>query len=94
MVYPLPVPTPLSSRFSSPTLSIAIDVNAAWKLYPMLPKGCYRYRDTNHLVKDCPYQMDMRLLMAEQQKELIEDLLVLKDIVLEEENPSAEEDFV
>ena len=38
--------------------------------------------------------MDMRLLMAEQQKELIEDLLVLKDIVLEEENPSAEEDFV
>ena len=31
--------------------------------------------------------------MAEQQEELIEDLLVLKDIVLEEEDPLAEEDF-
>jgi len=37
--------------------------------------------------------MNMRLLMAEQQKELIEDLLALKDIVLEEEDPLVEENF-
>ena len=45
---------------------MAMDVNVAWKLYPMPPKGCYRYRDANYLVKDCPYQMDIRLLMVEQ----------------------------
>jgi len=31
--------------------------------------------------------------MVEQQKELIEDLLALKDIVFKEENPLVEEDF-
>jgi len=31
--------------------------------------------------------------MVEQQKELIEDLLALKDIVSKEENPLVEEDF-
>jgi len=31
--------------------------------------------------------------MAEQQKELIEDLLALKDIVSKEENSPVEEDF-
>jgi len=39
--------------------------------------------------------MDVRQLTTEQQKELIEDLLVLKDTVLfEESSPLEEEDFV
>jgi len=37
--------------------------------------------------------MDIRLLTEEQQKELIEDLLALKDMVSEKENPLVEEDF-
>jgi len=40
--------------------------------------------------------MDVRQLTAEQRKELIEDLLALKDTVLIEEScpPEEEEDFV
>jgi len=39
--------------------------------------------------------MDVRQLTLEQQEELIEDLLVLKDAVLSEESgPLEEEDFV
>ena len=37
--------------------------------------------------------MDVRLLIVEQWKELIKDLLALKDIVSKEEDPLAEEDF-
>jgi len=51
----LQVPTPLPLHLPPPTLSIAIDINATWKLHPMPPKDCYRYRDANYLVKDCPY---------------------------------------
>jgi len=35
-------------------------------------------------VKDCPYRLDVRRLTAEQRKELIEDLMALKDAVEEE----------
>jgi len=72
---------------------MAIDINTTWKLYLVSLKGYYRCKDINHLVKDCSYQMDIRLLMAEQQEELIEDLLALKDVVSKEENPLVEEDF-
>jgi len=49
----------------------------------------------NHLVKDCPYRLDVQRLTAEQRKKLIEDLMALKDTVEEEEVCSApEEDFV
>jgi len=36
-------------------------------------------------VKDCPYRLDVRRLTAEQRKELIEDLMALKDAVEEKE---------
>jgi len=36
----------------------------------------------------------VRQLTTKQQKELVEDLLALKDSVFEEENPLVEEDFV
>jgi len=45
-------------------------------------------------VKDCPHCLDIRRLTIEQRKELIEDLMALKDAVEEEEDCSApEEDF-
>jgi len=46
-------------------------------------------------MKDCPHCLDVRRLTAEQQEELIEDLMALKDAVAEEEVSSfPEEDFV
>jgi len=48
-----------------------------------------------HLMKDCPYCLDVQRLTAEQREELIEDLMALKDAVEEEEVCSApEEGFV
>jgi len=45
-------------------------------------------------VKDCPHQLDIQRLTAEQREELIEDLIALKNAVEEEEVCSAlEEDF-
>jgi len=46
-------------------------------------------------MKDCPHCLDVWRLIAEQQEELIEDLMALKDAVAEEEvGSSLEEDFV
>jgi len=46
-------------------------------------------------VKDCLHCLDVQRLTAEQQEELIEDLIALKDTVAEEEvGSSLEEDFV
>jgi len=46
-------------------------------------------------VKDCPHHLDVWRLTAEQQEELIKDLMALKDAVTEEEvGSSPEEDFV
>ena len=48
----------------------------------------------NYLVQDCPHHMDVQQLTSEQQEELIEDLLALKDTVPSEESgPPEEEDF-
>jgi len=46
-------------------------------------------------MKDCPHRLDVWRLTAEQQEELIEDLMALKDAVIEEKvGSSPEEDFV
>jgi len=46
-------------------------------------------------VKDCLHRLDVQRLTAEQQEELIEDLMALEDAVTEEEvGSSLEEDFV
>ena len=72
-----------------------MDVNGTRKTRPLPLRGCYRCRDANHLVQDCPHHMDVCQLTAEQWEELIEDLLALKDVVLIEEScpPEEEEDF-
>ena len=64
-----------------------MDVDVARKARSLPPRGCYRCRDANHVVRDCPHRL-------EQQEELIEDLLALKDTVPIEESCSPEkEDF-
>jgi len=64
-------------------------------MHSLLSRGYYWYRETSHLVKDCPYCLDVWKLTMEQREELIEDLMALKDTVEEEEVGSApEEDFV
>ena len=72
-----------------------MNIDTAQKMHPTPPWECYRCGDPNHLVKDCPHCLDVRRLTVEQQKELIEDLMALKDAVAEEEvGSSLEEDFV
>ena len=72
-----------------------MDVDTVWKTRPIPPQGCYRCGEPNHLVKDYPHRLDVRKLITEQQKELIEELMALKDAVAEEEASfSPEEDFV
>ena len=71
-----------------------MDVDAARKARSLPPRGCYRCRDANHVVRDCLHCMDVRQLTTEQREELIEDLLALKDAVpMEESCPPEEEDF-
>jgi len=72
-----------------------MDVDTIWKTRPAPQQGCYRCGEPNHFVKDCPHCLDVRRLTAEQQKELIKDLMALKDAVAEQEvSSSPEEDFV
>jgi len=89
---PLPVaPKPLPP---TPSMGVPMDVDATWKTRSLPPQGCYRCGDVNHVVRDCPYRMDVRQLTMEQWKELIEDLLALKDAVLiQESGPPEEKDF-
>jgi len=68
-----------------------MDVDAVRKTRSLSPQGCYQYREANHLVKDCPYHLDVWRLTMEQREELIEDLMALKDAVEEEEVCSAPE---
>jgi len=72
-----------------------MDVDAVRKTRSLSPQGCYQCGEASHLVKDCPYRLDVQKLTVEQWEELIEDLMALKDTVEEEEVGSApEEDFV
>ena len=72
-----------------------MDVDTVRKTRPTPLQGCYQCGEPNHLMKDCPHCLDVRRLTAEQQEELIEDLMALKDAVAEEEVSSfPEEDFV
>jgi len=94
---PLAPPPPVTPKPLLTTLSIGVpmDVDAARKARSLPPQGCYQCGDANHVVQDCPHYMDIHQLITEQQEELIEDLLALKDAVpIEESCSSEEEDFV
>jgi len=72
-----------------------MDVDTVWKTRSLPPRGYYQCGEANHLIRDCPYRLDIRKLTVEQREELIEDLMALKDAVEEEKvDPSPEEDFV
>ena len=87
-ILPRPVP-------SVPSREVPMDVDTVQKMHPAPPQGCYRCGEPNHLIKDCPHRLDVQRLTTEQQKELIEDLMALKDAAAEEEvGSSPEEDFV
>ena len=77
------------------SMGVPMDVDTTQKARPLPLQGCYRCGDVNYLVQDCPHRMDVHQLTLEQQEELIEDLLALKDVVLIEEScpPKEEEDF-
>jgi len=72
-------------------MGVLMDVDATKKARSLPPQECYQYRNTNHVVWDCPHCMDIYQLTTEQWKELIEDLLALKDVVLIKESCSLEE---
>jgi len=72
-----------------------MNVNAVWKTCSLPPRGCYQCGKANYFVKNCPHHLDIRRLTMEQRKDLIEDLMALKDAVEKEEVCSAlEEGFV
>jgi len=76
----------------TPSMGVPMDVDATRKTRSLPSWGYYQCRNMNHLVRDCPYYMDVYQLTSKQRKELIEDLLVLKDAVpLEESCPLEEE---
>jgi len=94
---PQSTPPPVPPRPAPFVLSggVPMDVDTVQKTRSAPPRGCYRCGEPNHLVKDCPHCLDVWRLTAEQQEELIEDLMALKDVAAEEEaGSSLEEDFV
>jgi len=71
-----------------------MDIDTVWKMCSLPPRGYYWCGEANHLVKDCLHCLDIQRLTTEQREELIEDLMVLKGAVEEEEVCSIpEEDF-
>ena len=90
-----PPPVPPRPALPVPSGGIPMDMDTIRKTRPTPLRGCYRCGKPNHLVKDCPHCLDIWRLTMEQRKELIKDLMALKDTVAEEEvGSSLEEDFV
>jgi len=89
------IPSRPPSLPSVPSGGIPMDVDTVWKTCSLPLRGCYQCGEANHLVKNCPYRLDVQRLTTEQREELIKDLMALKDAVEEEEVCSApEEGFV
>jgi len=65
-------------------LSILIDIDVVCKLCSLSAKGCYYYRDSNHVTWNCPTRLDVWQLTTKQQKELMKDLNTLKNIEIEQ----------
>jgi len=91
----LPLPVTPKPPLPAPSMGVPINVDATRKTRSLPPQECYQCGDVNHLVQDCSYHIDVHQLTSEQQEELFEDLLALKDAVpIEESCPlEEEEDF-
>jgi len=57
LLIPTPPKPPL--LLFSLSLGISIDVDAAQKTQPLPLHNYYHCREMGHLVKDCPYQLDI-----------------------------------
>ena len=89
-----PLPVTLKPLLFTPSVGIPMDVDASRRTKSLPLQRCYRCRDANHLVQDCPHCMNVCQFTSEQWEELMEDLLALKDVVPVEETCSPEkEDF-
>jgi len=76
-------------------MGIPMDVDASRRTKSLPPQECYRCGDANHLVGDCPHRIDVHQFTSEQREELMEDLLVLKDVApVEETCPPEKKDFI
>jgi len=58
LVTPKPLPT-------APSMGIPMDVDIARKARSLPPRGCYRCRDVNHVVRDYPHHLDIHQLTTE-----------------------------
>ena len=95
----LPLVPPLSAAPKplppTPSMEVPMNIDATRKARSLPLQECYWCGDVNYLVQDCSYHMNVCQLTSEQQEELIEDLLVLKDAVpLEGSCFLKEENFV
>jgi len=91
----LPLPATPKPPPPTPSMEVPMDVNTTRKARSLPLQGCYQCGDVNYLVRDCLHHMDICQLTSEQQEELIENLLALKDAVLLKEfcSPEEEENF-
>jgi len=72
-----------------------MDIDIAQKAQPLLLHNCYHCRETGHLVRDCLHYLNIQQLMVEQREKLIEDLIVLKNMVVKKKLESpVKEGFV
>jgi len=58
LVTPKPLPT-------TPSMGIPMDIDIARKARSLPPRGCYRCRDANHVVRDYPHCLDIHQLTTE-----------------------------
>jgi Zinc knuckle/Retrotransposon gag protein len=82
-VIPFPAPHPAPRPLP---LGIPMDIDA--QRAKQLPPTCYRCGETGHLKRDCPRQFDVRHMTMDERDNLLESLLVAKDV----SDPPAEEE--
>ena len=65
---PLSTPPPVPPRPAPPIPSrgIPMDIDAVRKAHSLPLRGCYRCREANHLVRNCPHYLDVWKLTIEQ----------------------------
>ena len=71
VVCPLPIPAsppPVRPAPAAPVLLMATNVDVTRKVQQLPLKNCYYCGDINHLVRDCPYCLDMKQLTIEQRE--------------------------